>query len=136
MEVDKAKAFRLPDGSYIKMETSEGDVNASKRRERSWRTLDVSLVRPSGIEEVLCCFDYEGRKGLRVLVYDEEHEEPVFERLVRSGEATEGRTLEDNCKNCTYDCDTCSKNGDCSTQGMDGKPKWMEDGDDEYIPQF
>ena len=82
MEIDKAKAFRLPDGCYLKMQTSEGRVNANEKDDRNWRSLDVSLIRPSGIEEVLCCFDYEDQKGLRILVYDEEHEEPIFEHLV------------------------------------------------------
>lgn len=83
MEIDKAKAFHLPDGCYLKMQTSEGKVNANEKDERRWRSLDVSLVRSSGIEEVLCCFDYEDQKGLRILVYDDEHENPVFEHLVK-----------------------------------------------------
>lgn len=33
----------------------------------------------------------------------------------------------DNCENETYNCDACVKNGDCIEQGIDGKPKWMED---------
>ena len=33
----------------------------------------------------------------------------------------------DNCENETYNCDACVKNGDCIEQGVDGKPKWMED---------
>ena len=31
-----------------------------------------------------------------------------------------------NCDNNTFDCDACIKNGDCPSQGMDGKPFWME----------
>ena len=33
----------------------------------------------------------------------------------------------DNCENETYNCDTCIKNGDCIEQGVDGRPKWMEE---------
>lgn len=32
----------------------------------------------------------------------------------------------DNCQNETYNCDACVKNGDCIEQGIDGRPKWME----------
>lgn len=32
----------------------------------------------------------------------------------------------DNCENETYNCDACVKNGDCIEQGIDGRPKWME----------
>lgn len=32
----------------------------------------------------------------------------------------------DNCENETYNCDACVKNGDCIEQGIDGKPRWME----------
>lgn len=33
----------------------------------------------------------------------------------------------DNCDRETYDCDACVKNGDCVEQGIDSKPKWMEE---------
>lgn len=33
----------------------------------------------------------------------------------------------DNCESETYNCDACIKNGDCIEQGVDGRPKWMEE---------
>lgn len=33
----------------------------------------------------------------------------------------------DNCENETYNCDACIKNGDCIEQGIDGRPKLMEE---------
>lgn len=33
----------------------------------------------------------------------------------------------DNCQNGSYNCDSCKKDGDCIEQGIDGKPRWMED---------
>lgn len=33
----------------------------------------------------------------------------------------------DNCESETYNCDACIKNGDCIEQGIDGRPKWMEE---------
>lgn len=32
-----------------------------------------------------------------------------------------------NCESETYNCDVCVKNGDCIEQGIDGRPKWMEE---------
>lgn len=81
MEIEKA-ALHLPDGSYIKVETSAGDVKAHSKDNRSWESLDVSLVNPSGFEELICCIDYEDRKGLRVIVYEKDSDIPVYEHLV------------------------------------------------------
>ena len=80
---DEEEKFYFPDGCYLKMRVSTGKVNASEKDERNWRSLDVILLWPSGTEDVLCCFDYEDQKGLRILVYDREREEPIFEHLVR-----------------------------------------------------
>jgi len=71
-------AFYLPDGSYIKTETHSGDVNAHESDERNWDALDVYLIDRDGKKDLLCSVDYEDQKGLRVLVYDEESEEPVY----------------------------------------------------------
>ena len=37
----------------------------------------------------------------------------------------------DNCAKKTYCCDSCRKNGDCIGQGIDGQPRWMEEGSGE-----
>ena len=81
MQVDKARAFYLPDGSYIKVETFGGDVNAHEADSRNWKAMDVNLIRPDGRDVLLCSVEYEEQKGLRTLVYDDESGEPVFERL-------------------------------------------------------
>lgn len=73
MQVDKAKAFQLPNGAYIKVSSEEGV---------DWKSLDVSLVGPCGKEQILCSVDYEKRNGLRTIVFDEEHEDPVYTRDV------------------------------------------------------
>lgn len=80
---DEEEKFYFPDGCYLKMRVSTGKVNASEKDERNWRSLDIILLWPSGTEDVLCCFDYEDQKGLRILVYDRDREEPIFEHLVR-----------------------------------------------------
>lgn len=38
----------------------------------------------------------------------------------------------DNCEVKSHNCDSCIKNGDCTEQGIDGKPRWMEANGDEY----
>lgn len=83
MEIDKAKAFHFPNGAYLKIENSEGDVNSNEKDDRHWCSLDISLVFPSGFEELLCCFDYEDQRGLRIVVYESEGKDPIFERKVR-----------------------------------------------------
>ena len=52
-----------------------------------------------------------------------------FGHLVDEGyiEEPDVEEEEDNCENETYNCDSCSLNGDCPQQGVDGKPRWMED---------
>lgn len=34
----------------------------------------------------------------------------------------------DNCETESYNCDSCVRNGDCPNQGMDGRPKWEDEG--------
>ncbi|MBE6954497.1 MAG: hypothetical protein E7449_01120 [Ruminococcaceae bacterium] len=78
MTVEKAKAFDLPDGAYVKVETCDGDVWAFQGDTRKWAALDVTLVRADGTEEVLCSIDYEDGRGLFTLVFDDTHETPIF----------------------------------------------------------
>lgn len=75
MKVEKAKMFHLPDGSYIRVETSESDA-------KHWRASDLHLILPDGRDILFCGIEYEDRLGLRVLLFDEEHEEPVHEQIV------------------------------------------------------
>ena len=74
-ETMMCRAYNLPDGSYIEARVYEGDEN-------EFRTLDVSWVKNDGTSQVLCCIDYEAEKGLRTLAYDDECDDPVFERVV------------------------------------------------------
>lgn len=37
-----------------------------------------------------------------------------------------GEQLENNCRNESYDCSTCSRNGDCPDQGVGGRPARLE----------
>lgn len=76
-----AKAFCLPDGSYIKVETFGGDVNAHESDSRNWKAMDVNLIRPDGRDVLLCSVEYENQKGLRTLVYDDESDEPIYEHM-------------------------------------------------------
>lgn len=92
MLIERAKALFLPDGSYIKAEAHGGDVGASEEDPRGWKSLDISLIRPSGKEEVLCALDYEDQAGLRVLVFGE-GEEPEYVKRVELEEADEGEDI-------------------------------------------
>lgn len=92
MLVERAKAFYLPDGSYIKAEVYEGDVRCDGDDPRRWKSLDISLIHPDGKEEVLCCVDFEYQKGLRTIVYDGENADPVYEK--HNGFSTEVKERE------------------------------------------
>lgn len=89
MQVEKARAFYLPDGSYIKVETFDGGVNANKDDNRAWMAMDVNRVYPDGHDVLLSSVEWEDGKGLRTRVYDDENGEPFFEfehiRLPRDG---------------------------------------------------
>ena len=81
MQVEKARAFYLPDGSYIKVETFGGDVKAYEKDDRHWQAMDVNLIRPDGRDVLLCSVEFEDKKGLRTLVYGDENGEPIYEHL-------------------------------------------------------
>lgn len=74
----KMKAFELPDGSFIRAESSGGSVGAHPGDSRTWQSLDVYLVRSDGVEDILCCVEFEDGQGLRTLVFDEKADEPIF----------------------------------------------------------
>lgn len=63
-----------------------------------------------------------------------EHQLPeligTLKRLADAIETSAGATKEkviNGCEREEYNCDKCCKNGDCIEQGMDGKPRWMEE---------
>ena len=70
LTIDKAKAYTLPDGSYIKIECGGGDKDG-------WKSVDIARVYPDGREAVLCAVDLSD-SGLRTFVYSEDDEEPIF----------------------------------------------------------
>ena len=75
-------------------------------------------------------------KGLRTLVYDDESAEPVFvQKNGFDGEIPAEDEGPDNCEKKTYDCDLCRKNGECSQQGMDWRPRFLEEEENEDYPQ-
>lgn len=78
LEIESARAFTLPDGSFIRVSTSGGSVNAQSDDGRIWNSLDVTLVTPDGFSRVLCAVDFEDSRGLDVLVFDEEQADPVY----------------------------------------------------------
>ena len=78
LKVEKAIAFTLDDGSHIQIRTDGNGEEGRPMRREDWKALDVSLVTADGKEEVLCSVEYDGRIGLRTLVFDKEHRDPVF----------------------------------------------------------
>lgn len=82
IQLEKARAFHLPDGSYIKAETFSGDANINEAGKRHWKSLDLHLVRPNGQDMLFCGIEYEDGIGLRTLLFDAEHDEPIHEQLV------------------------------------------------------
>lgn len=78
LKVERAIAFTLPDGSYIKVETTGTGREGAEAGPDDWSALDVTLVRKDESESLLCSVEYDKQKGIRTLVYDDEHENPVF----------------------------------------------------------
>ena len=76
LEIDSARAYSLPDGSYLKIRSSDGEIATGTPR--VWKSLDISIVLPSGFETVLCAVDYESGRGLDTIVYDKDGADPVF----------------------------------------------------------
>ena len=78
LEVQKAIAMRLPDGSHIKIETFDGKYADGNNRNRPWMSIDISRVWPDKKEVLLASVDYDESKGLRTLVFDKTHADPIF----------------------------------------------------------
>lgn len=72
MHVGTIRAMTLPDGSYIEIEDYEG-------KDTPWRSVDITLVRADGKRELLNSIDFDDVHGLRTLIYDAVHCEPVKE---------------------------------------------------------
>lgn len=65
METNKVRAVEMPDGSYIRVDDCGSFI-------------DASVITKDGKEELLVSIGYDADEGLRVLVYDAKHEEPVY----------------------------------------------------------
>lgn len=85
MQIERAKAFCLPDGAFVKVELYEDDHAGNSKYPMSWKALDISLIGPDGHDEILCSIDLDDQKGLRTLVFDKDKAEPVFERYIGYG---------------------------------------------------
>lgn len=83
IEVQNAIAMRMPDGSYIKVETHDGEYEDGNCQEQTWKSLDVSWIWPDGRGKLLASFDFEESKGLRTLVFDGAQKDPIFVKEVK-----------------------------------------------------
>lgn len=122
LKVERAIAFTLPDGSYIKVETTGTGREGVEAGPDDWSALDVTLVRKDESESLLCSVEYDDPKGLRTLVYNDDSEKPIFTHVNGyDGEIPydEEETESDNCQTGTYDCETCCLNGRCIRQEGD-----------------
>lgn len=78
MEVQRAIAMRLPDGSHIKIQTYGSEDIDGKREDQTWMNLDISRVHADGKDELLVTVDYDETKGLRTLVFDKTQADPIY----------------------------------------------------------
>lgn len=78
MEVQRAIAMRLPDGSHIKIETYGSEDVDGKRENQTWMNLDIARIHADGREELLATVDFDETKGLRTLVFDKTQADPIF----------------------------------------------------------
>ena len=81
MQIESVKMYSLADGSYVKAQTYERTVDRDGE-ETELKSVDISLVKADGYEELLCCIDYNSKVGLTTSVYDEDKPDAVYS-LVR-----------------------------------------------------
>ena len=122
LKVERAIAFTLPYGSYIKVETTGTGREGAEAGPDDWSALDVTLVRKDESESLLCSVEYDDPKGLRTLVYNDDSEKPIFTHVNGyDGELPydEEEAENDNCQAGTYDCEACCLNRRCIRQEGD-----------------
>ena len=122
LKIERAIAFTLPDGSYIKVETTGTGREGAEAGPDDWSALDVTLVRKDESESLLCSVEYDDLKGLRTLVYNDDSEKPIFTHVNGyDGELQydEEEAENDNCQAGTYDCEACCLNRRCIRQEGD-----------------
>ena len=69
LKVERAIAFTLPDGSYIKVETTGTGREGAEAGPDDWSALDVTLVRKDESESLLCSVEYDDPKGMQRVVF-------------------------------------------------------------------
>ena len=78
MEVKKAIAMRLPDGSQIVLDVFGSEDVDGKRENQSFMSLDISRVWPDVKDELLASVNYDETKGLEIQVFDKTQADPIF----------------------------------------------------------
>ena len=78
MEVERAIAMRLPDGSHIKIETYGSEYVDGNSQNQTWMSLDITRVWPDEKQELLASVDFDETKGLRTLVFDSTQADPIY----------------------------------------------------------
>lgn len=83
MEVQRAIAMRLPDGSHIKVETYGSENVDGNSQNQTWMSLDISRVWPEQREELLASVNYDETKGLEIQVFDKTQADPIYIKEVK-----------------------------------------------------
>lgn len=78
MEMEKAVAMRLPDGSRICIASYDSNYIDGNEQNQKWKSIDISRVYPNKKEELLVSVDFDDTKGLRTLVFDDTQADPIF----------------------------------------------------------
>lgn len=78
MEMEKAVAMRLPDGSRICIASYDSSYIDGNEQNQKWKSIDISRVYPNKKEELLVSVDFDDTKGLRTLVFDDTQADPIF----------------------------------------------------------
>ena len=78
IEIQKAIVMRLPDGSYIQIARYDDNYIDGNEQTQKWMSVDISRVYPDKKEELLASVDFDNTMGLRTLVFDSAHEDPIF----------------------------------------------------------
>ena len=78
MKISKATAFETENGN-IELYTSSGKYIDPDGEEQPWETLDIVLVTADGVDETLCCLEYNSDSGLTLKVFDPDKTDPVLD---------------------------------------------------------
>lgn len=59
LKVEKAIAFTLPNGAFVRVETTGTGKEGAEAGPDDWNALDVKLIDRGGREQLLCSIEYE-----------------------------------------------------------------------------